>query len=132
MLEAMRAPVVGFAMCALVAASDIARADTVTLVCRIDSSVVVETQPTTVELNEAQSAVVVNFAPNRYTVGPGELHAAWGFGPVQATFSDNVIAFSGGNVPSNVRHYEINRTTGVFLDKDINWHWTCAPGKKQF
>jgi hypothetical protein len=119
-------------MAILATASQTALADPTTLICHMDGTGIIENEPTTIELNAAQSSVVVHFAANHYNVGPGEEHAAWSLGPLPATFGADTISFSDPRPRSILSNFTINRLTGAFVETNANWRWTCQPGKKQF
>jgi len=122
----------------LLTASAAALADTTTLLCRMDTNPrEAEVEPTTIELNEAQTSVVVNFA-GTYSKIPGITGGfqgrggsdAFSIGPLQATFSTDKITFSwpaGSYTIGGV----INRLTGAFSTNQGR-SWSCQVGKKQF
>jgi len=107
-------------------------AGTTTLICHVIGTMLVEDGSTTIELNEAQSSVVVHFAASHCTAAcgpprPGE--PASSLGPLPAKFGANTISFSNPNGPVT---YVIDRLTGVFVANYINVSWTCDVGKKKF
>lgn len=125
----------------LVAGSKSAWADTTTLICHMnDNPYWYEEGPTSIELNETQSTVVVHYAPyhgkrSGYT-GP----SAETTGPFQATFSADTITWQEKNGESGYTDFTINRVTGFFGGKlfydgksggDTN-SYTCQAARRQF
>jgi hypothetical protein len=145
---------------AILAACEPALAGPTMLVCHLDAptALAFEDGATTIELNEAQSSVVVHFAAAHLTNSDGVTGAADGrgspnpaasVGPLTAKFGSDTITFSstgGGEYDSNGNHfvpyqgsYLINRLTGSFVHKSPGdgaltvWQkWTCKPGNRQF
>jgi hypothetical protein len=125
------------ALAMLAAGSKIALADTTTLICHMNNNPYwYEEGPTSIELNEAQSIVVVNYAAyhgkrSGYTGPPAVTR-----GPFQATFSADIITWQDGN-----GKFTINRLTGVFSGKvffpdgrdgDDTLSYTSHAAQKQF
>jgi hypothetical protein len=133
--------VILIALAMLAAGSKIALADTTNLICHMnDNKFWVEEGPTTIELNEAQSSVVINYAPYhgktpRYT-GPSAVTK----GPFQATFGAHTITWQEKNGENGYVNYTINRVTGFFVghlfydgkDGGYTNSYTCHAGQKQF
>lgn len=128
------------ALAVLVASSQVAMADTTKLVCNLDSPApFAEDQPTTIDLTEAQSSVVVHFGPTHAT-NPGITggfegrggNGPFSNGPLPAVFSTDTITFA-YPIPNTtyVIDYVINRLTGVFTSSQ-GAKWTCRAGKTQF
>ena len=116
---------------ALLATSQMAFADTTSLICHLNvGGSVVEDEPTTVELNEAQNTVVVHFGANHYIVGNGDVEAAESVGPLPATFGSDQITFNLDTAYAGP--YTLDRLTGVLMNTDTKWHWACQAGKRQF
>jgi len=123
---------VAFAL--LSAGSQAAQADTTKLICSLSNSPNAEDGPTTIELNEAQSSVVVHFSG--YHVRPesglqGGGGAPRSIGPLSATFSDDTITFSNPQYPQQDQ-FKINRLTGELTNTITNWKWACEKGQKKF
>jgi len=123
------------------AASQNVVADTTTLICQVAVPNVIEDGATTIELNEAQSTVVVHFSANHYINMPtSEEHPSRSIGPFPAQFSNDTITFSDPNPNDYFRVFSISRITGAFVMADVqsnlngiqNWRWTCHAGQKQF
>jgi len=125
----------------LAATSKIALADTTTLICHMnDNPYWYEEGPSSIELNEAQSTVVVHYAAyhgkrSGYT-GP----SADTRGPFHATFSADTITWQESNGENGYTNFTINRLTGFFGGKlfyngksggDTN-SYTCHAAQKQF
>ncbi len=107
-------------------------ADTTTLVCNLSNRVgTAEDEPTTIELNEAQSSVVVHFGQNHYTVPNYQTERAVSVGPVPAVFGANTISFS---LPYPVYGdpYVLNRLTGFLSNTTSAGNFTCHAVQKQF
>jgi len=124
------------ALALLASSSQAARAEATTLICNLDSSNPwKEAEPTTIELNEAQSTVVVHFAAMhgdpRYGGGS---RIAVSYGPLPAKFGTDTITFSVDRTTSSWSEgpHTINRLTGNFVEAETNWKWNCHPAKKQF
>jgi hypothetical protein len=117
-------------MAILVMASQAAMAKTTTLICNADAANLWKAdEPTTIELNEAQSSVAVHFSAVTSIVDPIRMpaHAS---GPRPATFAADTISFSDQGF-----NYTLNRLTGSLsrlFRGDVAMRWTCQPGKKQF
>jgi hypothetical protein len=147
----------------LVAKSQLALAADSTLICNLSAprEVVIEEQPTTIELNDTQSTVVVHFSaahmvdPEGATGGAdgrGSPNPAATIGPLQANFGANSITFSsssggeysvGGAIYSAYAgSYVLNRITGTLVHRRPNesenseltlWQsWACQAGQKKF
>ncbi len=120
-----------FGMAALLATSTAAIADPTTLICIADAANVwKDDEPSTIELNEAQSSIAVHFAAQTGILGPQYRVSAHASGPIRATFGADTISFSDQGFD-----YTLNRLTGSLLrlvGSDVALRWTCQPGKKQF
>ena len=119
------------ALVLLAASSEAARAEATTLVCNLEPFEIKEDEPTTIELNEAQSSVIVHFSATHWSE-PGPGHGpAKSLGPLPAKFDTDTITF---HDPSSEKDgdYIINRLTGNFHWVHPNWNWTCHAAKKQF
>ena len=116
----------------LTMASTAATAQTTTLICNlIAPNVFTEDEPTTIELNEAQSSVAVHFSESTLSLNGGR-YPEFSIGPLQATFAADTISFSD---PPNALNYTLNRLTGRFtrlFKGEFAQGWTCQAGKKQF
>src|SRR5579863_5437586 len=108
----------------LVMASSPALAGATTLICPMDNNYMTyEDEPTTIELNEAQSTVVVNFAA-RHLKNPRGVSGgadgrggsnAFSTGPLSAKFSADTISFSWNYAGQDQTFsWAINRLTGSF------------------
>lgn len=110
--------------------STAAMADTSTLVCHLTPFVIVEDEPTTIDLNEAQSSVVVHFGALHQTF-PQTASPAMTVGPLAAVFGVDTISFSQPGAPYQ-GDYILNRLTGGLVNTSTNWRYTCQLGQKQF
>jgi hypothetical protein len=118
-------------MTILVVASQAATAQTTTtLVCNADAANVwMDDEPSTIELNEAQSTVAVHLSAMVDIINHfrNPAHAS---GPLPATFTADTISFSDQGFT-----YTLNRLTGSLLrlfNDDVALRWTCQAGKRQF
>ena len=122
---------------ALLITAAAARAETVTLVCHLDSNADwAEDGPTIIKLDETNSSVEVQFAAEHMTdpqVSGGQMSTS-ALGPVQAKFGNDTITFSpvGSTLPG--MYYSLDRTTAIFAQKNVPWTktWTCSKAQKQF
>jgi hypothetical protein len=113
----------------LLAASTAALADTTKLVCHLGEQLYKEDGPTIIELNEAQSSVVVHFGGSQMANPPGVLPPRT-IGPVPAVFGTDAITIPEPSYPEG--SFVLNRLTGDLIQNVTNWKWTCQPGKKLF
>ena len=120
----------------LLVSSKIALADTTTLICHMnDNPYWYEEGPTSIELNEAQSTIVVHYAAyhgNAAVIRPASCNER----TVSATFSADIITWQDGN-----GKFTINRLTGVFSGKVFfpdgrdggdTLCYTCHTAQKKF
>ena len=122
---------VAFAM--LMASSQVALADTKTLVCTGWSPA--EASPTTLDLDEAKSLVTIHIGSMHNPGGSPDPSPGPTQGPYTAQFDQNTITFkrnAGGNAPDIT--YTINRLTGIVSLDNSTGHaeWSCHIGKAQF
>ena len=111
----------------LAATPQIASADPTTLICKLGAeNSWKEDEPTTVDLNEAQSSVVVHWGAKTLPIN-GAHTPALSSAPVRGDFSANTISFNAFG-----QDYVIIRLTGVMSAPSINWTWSCEPGNKKF
>jgi hypothetical protein len=132
-------------------------ADPTTLICHLDAadgSSMFEDGPTTVEVNEAQSSIVVHTSGAHWR-NPGSIRGggdgqggtrAVSIGPLQARFGTATITAPAGDFYGAQVNFAtgkngvfiIDRLTGAFVYKKddgtvLAWTaWTCHPGKQQF
>jgi hypothetical protein len=110
-----------------------ANADPTTLICDLHDDLWIESQPTTLDVNEAQGTV---------TVHTGGVHAPGGgfapahtYDPVPATFTDQEITFRFEDVEKSAPLSVINRITGslvAFQGGLGTARYSCQAGHKQF
>jgi hypothetical protein len=135
LLKIERGTLVILVLAVLVAACPTARADTTTLICRLDSSSlpITESEPTTIELNKEQSSVVVHFSARTINAS-GARSDAYSIGPLPATFSADTISFSDPHPFWIFSNFKINRLTGTFFAGNGvgDWKWDCEAGKAKF
>jgi hypothetical protein len=117
-----------------VMANQAAIAQTTTLICRLDppqSQGFVEDEPSTLELNEAQSSVVVHFSAETVTASGGRL-PAYLTGKRPATFAaDTIFSVPHYSDANYTMSYTINRLTGSWVSSS-GLKRTCQVGKRQF
>ena len=113
-------------------ASTPALADTTTLICHLNGGdTIIEDEPTTIDLNEAQNSVVIHFGANHYNLGRVDVEQAVSVGPFQAIFGPDTITFNNNN-NAYTGPYTLSRVTGVLANTSIGWRWTCEAGSKKF
>jgi len=103
------------------------RAEATTLICHLNTNLspFVEDQPTTVELNETQSTVIVHIGAGHHS-DPYWSSPSSTIGPMQATFTADTISF-----PSTAGDsFTIDRLTGAM--HGAGGDWICQPGKALF
>jgi hypothetical protein len=100
-----------------------------TLVCHMGEQLYKEDGPTIIELNEAQSSVVVHFSGSQMAYPKGVVPPRT-IGPLSAVFGTDEITFPEPSSPS--QSYVLNRLTGDLFQKISNWKWTCQAGNRQF
>ena len=121
-----------------------ALADTTTLICNSKfENTLVQDEPTTVELNEANGTVIVHYSgihlkdPQGVSGGEDGMGGlvARTIGPLPAQFGTSTITFSYQYPNGNTMALVINRLTGDFSDTSDITVWrklTCHLGKAQF
>lgn len=127
--NAVRAALIGTAVLSM--ASTPTLADTTTLICNRDApnDPWKEIEPTTVQLNEAQSYVTVHWGAKTSSFDSAP---AFSIGPLRATFTSDTISFNINAYPDVVT---INRLTGRMLltfSSGGYWSWACESGKAKF
>ena len=123
------------ALALLAASSQIARAETTTLVCTNNDPLAHPLSPNIIELNEAQSSVTITLGAFR--LNNGEAVPASSAVRYTAKFDQKTIAVETHDTFH--RTYTINRLTGMVADDGTypsggTFHadWTCHVGKPQF
>ena len=128
------------ALAMLVAIPKIALAEATHLICHMNENKFwVEEGPTTMELNEAEGTVLINFGKQHGAPGSGIGGGSVGGetrGPFQAAFTPDTITFS----PDPNTNCTINRLTGVYSCKvssngnvyDSAVCYTCQSAQKKF
>jgi len=115
---------------ALLVATTATRADTATVVCHVNSGLVVEETPTTVDLNESQNSVTMHFGQTHWDPRTGMSgstpSSGEDWGPITARFDANTITWGDQIV------YTLNRVTGVLTDSSAHQVWNCQKAQKQF
>ena len=111
-----------------------ASADPITLICRFGriGDSIVEDEPTTIDLNEAQASVVVHFGLNHYTFPQFIQEKPISTGPLAAVFGAETITFSAPSGTGYPGDYVLNRLTGDLVNTNTNWRYACQPARKQF
>jgi hypothetical protein len=114
------------ALAMLIASSQLAMADTKTLVCQWTPEL-----QFTIDLNEVQGIVTINY-PASTASGSTYVSPAHTVGPMAATFDSKAVTFDSKD-PSFFEHYTIDRVTGLFsMYSSANAPWDQAAPQDRF